>query len=208
MVGGVKTLYAVLLALMLGIGCGMGGKKSQPVPAKTVVPTPKQESPQPKGKKPTYFDVEPLKALAEKGDVEAQDNLGFRYYAGRGVEKDYKEAFKWFSKAAEQNYPQAQNYLGWIYAYGRGVEKDDKIAVEWFRKAAEQNYKVAQHWLGKMYTSGRGVEKDVVIAYAWFSIASAESNKDRLAKEMSPEQITEAEVLANEFRQQMETDEN
>ena len=82
------------------------------------------------------------------------------------------------------------------------------MAVEWFRKAAEQNHKVAQHWLGKMYTAGRGVEKDVVTAYAWFSIASAETNKDKLAKEMTPEQITEAEALANELRQQMETDEN
>ena len=166
------NIFATLLTLVLGIGCGMGGKKSKSVPAKTSVPTPKQQSPQPKGKKSTYFDIEPLKALAEKGDVEAQDNLGFRFYAGRGVEKDYKEAFKWFSKAAEQN------------------------------------HKVAQHWLGKMYTSGRGVEKDVVTAYAWFSIASAETNKDKLAKEMTAEQITEAEALANELRQQMETDEN
>ena len=59
-----------------------------------------------------------------------------------------------------------------------------------------------------MYTSGRGVEKDVVTAYAWFSIASAETNKDKLAKEMTPKQITEAEVLSNELRQQIETNEN
>ena len=53
------------------------------------------------------------KARAEQGDAEAQFNLGFCYDDGRGVEKDYGEAVKWYRKAAEQNFAPAQFNLGY-----------------------------------------------------------------------------------------------
>ena len=53
------------------------------------------------------------KAKAEQGDAEAQFNLGFCYEDGRGVEKDYSHAVKWYRKAAEQNYAPAQLNLGY-----------------------------------------------------------------------------------------------
>jgi len=40
--------------------------------------------------------------LAERGDAEAQDILGNMYYNGQGVPQDYKEAARWYRKAAEQ----------------------------------------------------------------------------------------------------------
>ena len=36
--------------------------------------------------------------VAEKGDHRAMYALGSMYAAGTGVEKDYKEAYKWFPK--------------------------------------------------------------------------------------------------------------
>ena len=44
---------------------------------------------------------EAIKRKAEQGDEVAQFNLGRLYYLGEGVEKDLKEAMKWFRKAAE-----------------------------------------------------------------------------------------------------------
>jgi len=52
--------------------------------------------------KPLPKDFKSLKALAEKGDAIAQYNLGVMYDEGKGVEKDEKEAVKWYRKAAEQ----------------------------------------------------------------------------------------------------------
>ena len=78
--------------------------------------------------KPLPKDFKSLKALAEKGDATAQNNLGWRYDMGRGVKQDFKEAVKWYRKAAEQNYAGALYRLGMAYANGRGVEKDDKEA--------------------------------------------------------------------------------
>ena len=57
---------------------------------------------------PLLKDFKSLKALAEKGDAEAQYYLGLRYYGGKGVEEDFKEAMKWFKLAADQGDEQAE----------------------------------------------------------------------------------------------------
>ena len=46
--------------------------------------------------------LEQFRPLAENGNAKAQEKLGFMYYKGWGVERDYKEAEKWVRKAAEQ----------------------------------------------------------------------------------------------------------
>src|SRR3989304_2531361 len=62
-----------------------------------------------------------IKAKAEKGDAEAQNNLGVCYEKGKGVAKDSAEALKWYRKAAGQNDANAQSNLGFCYAKGQGV---------------------------------------------------------------------------------------
>ena len=83
------------------------------------------------------IDLVLAKELAEKGDAVAQTSIGFMYANGQGVERDEKEAVKWYSKAAEQDHTPAQFFLGFMYVKGRGVEKDDREASRWYRKAAE-----------------------------------------------------------------------
>lgn len=52
--------------------------------------------------------------------------------------QDYKEAFKWYSKAANQGYAVAQYNLGVMYQYGYGVRQDYQKAIEWYLRAANQ----------------------------------------------------------------------
>ncbi len=111
---------------------------------------------------------EEIKAKAEKGDADAQSNLGDMYYEGRSVPKDEAEAMKWLRKAAEQGHAFAQFNLGVMYEFGRGVPKDEAEAAKWYRKAAEQGYAAAQHNLGLMYARGRGVPKDDAEAVKWY----------------------------------------
>jgi len=85
-------------------------------------------------------DLSVLKAQAEKGDVEAQSDLGLMYAIGQGVSQDYTEALKWYRKAAEQGDALALYNLGVMYHEGHGVPQDDAEADKWFRKAAEQGY--------------------------------------------------------------------
>ena len=82
---------------------------------------------------------------------------------------------------------------------------DFKEAVKWYQKAADQGFAMAQLNLGLLYFLGKGVLEDFVQAYAWLNIAAANGDenskkgKSLLAKEMTPDQITEAEELVKEM---------
>ena len=148
------------------------------------------------------------KASAEHGDAEAQFNLGYCFDDGRGVEKDYSQAAKWYRKAAEQNYTPAQSNLGWCYDNGCGVPKDYVEAVKWYRQAAEQGHAEAQLNLGCCYANGQGVARDKVEAYVWFSMAAkadsdAAGSRNLLRKELTPKQFTDAQKRMKELRWQI-----
>src|SRR5262245_16154132 len=54
--------------------------------------------------------------LAERGNAQAQNQVGDMYYDGKGVTQDYSEAVKWYRKAADQGNAPAQNALGFMYS--------------------------------------------------------------------------------------------
>ena len=54
-------------------------------------------------------------AAAERGDADAQNQLGVMYYRGEGVVQDRCKSADWFRKAAEQGHPKAQGSLGIMY---------------------------------------------------------------------------------------------
>ena len=56
-----------------------------------------------------------FRTLAERGDADAQHNLGAMYASGEGVVQDNTEAVRWYRKAAEQGHADAQNKLGVMY---------------------------------------------------------------------------------------------
>jgi TPR repeat protein len=116
-----------------------------------------------------------IKAKAEAGDADSEYQLGFRYYNGQGVPKDFPKALKWFRQAAEQSNVQAETALGYCYATGQGVAKEQIEAAKWYRKAAEQNFAPAEFNLGNCYVNGQGVAKDDAAAVKWYRKA-AEQN--------------------------------
>ena len=70
--------------------------------------------------------------LAEKGDMQAQVEMAYFYYHGKGVAQDRAEAAKWLGKAADQGSAYAQYNLGKMYATGNGVKKDPAEAVRYY----------------------------------------------------------------------------
>lgn len=87
--------------------------------------------------------------LAEKGQVDAQYNLGVMYYSGDGVKQDYAAAAKWFRMAAEQGDKQAQFYLGSMYLNGEGVKQSESEAQKWYtmnRRAHRHNHAQMEKW--------------------------------------------------------------
>ena len=98
-----------------------------------------------------------------------------------------------------------------MYAKGKGVPEDDREAVKWSRKAAEQGGASAQNNLSVMYQNGEGVPKDYVKAYAWWNLAAAQGHKDAikakasLRKDMTTEQVAEAQKLSVELYNRIES---
>ena len=129
------------------------------------------------------YSKEALRCYREAGDlgnVEALFKLGDCYEKGLGVEKDLKEAVKWYRMAAEQGYARAQSVLGWYYVNGR-VTIDPKEAIKWYTKAAEQGYTgspqgLVQVELGDCYAKGLGVEKDLKEAVKWYRKAAEQGH--------------------------------
>lgn len=69
-------------------------------------------------------------------DNKAMLKLGDLYGKGCGVQQDYKEALKWYMKAAELCNVEAIIKLGTTYEEGLGVEKNYGEAYRWYQRAA------------------------------------------------------------------------
>jgi TonB family protein len=122
-----------------------------------------------------YGHTEIVKLLLDAG-AKADDNeqlsLGIMYLQGKGLPQNYKEAEKWFRKAAKKGISTAQANLGIMYLQGIGVPQDYKEAKKWFRKAAKKGISAAQANLGIMYLQGKGVSPDYKEAKEWFRKAA------------------------------------
>lgn len=117
-------------------------------------------------------DIAKTRALAEQGDVGAQYRLGSLYGAGRGVERDYTAALRWYRAAAEKGDSNAEYAIGYMYDTGAGVQQDFHEAMRWYREAADQNNCRAQCAIGAMFYEGRGVERDWASAATWYRRAA------------------------------------
>ncbi len=119
-----------------------------------------------------------------------------------------KPALQQLKTHAEQGEAYAQLNLGLLYSRGEGVPKDFMEAAAWYRRAAEQGNYLGQMKLSGAYSKGEGVPKDAVTAYMWVDLAAAQepddgfakAQRDLQAREMTPEQIAEAQRRSREFK--------
>ena len=153
--------------------------------------------------------------LAEAGDVRAQSLVGLMYYRGRGPCVDAAEAVRRFRRAADGGDAAARFYLGVMFAEGRGVPQDYEEAAQWYQRAADLGDPQALYNLGLAYAKGEGVSQDNVTAHMLLNVsaarfpvadgsrrAAAVSSRDVVAKELTSEQLAEAQKLAREWQPQ------
>jgi TonB family protein len=128
-------------------------------------------------------DMSALIKAAEQGDADAQFKLGTEYTTGLNVAQDFTEAAKWLGKAAELSNGSAQFALGALYAQGgNNFQKDYVQAYTWMELAADT------------------ISRDENDAGRYGKIAVEENYRQKLAKEMTPDQITESQRLARDWR--------
>ena len=143
---------------------------------------------------------------AAKRNLDAELALG-NFYADSNEAADIHRALSWYGKAVEQHSTVAAYNIGQIYYHGKGIPVDYAQAHKWFLKAAHAGYAPAQYNLSDMYYNGLGVKQDWIQAYAWLATSKAADNnpsalklQDTLIIEFTPEQLNQANNLANNYK--------
>lgn len=108
--------------------------------------------------------------LAERGDADAQFNLGQAYRLGRGVPINLAAAKTWFERAAAKGHLDAQTTLG-LLLFQNGEQAD---GLKWLKQAAEQGEPRAQLVYGTALYNGDGVGQDRLLGYAFVSRSAAQ----------------------------------
>jgi TPR repeat protein len=138
-----------------------------------------------------------LHVLAERGNINAQRELGRMYAKGEGAPKDEAEAKRLFKLASEQEdalksyntgdfakalqvfrplaekgQALAEYILGLAYTNAQGVSENYPEGLKWLQKAGEQGEAKAQFAVGVAYFKGLGVQKDYGEAFKWYRRAA------------------------------------
>jgi len=140
---------------------------------------------------------------AERGDADAQFNMGQAYRLGRGVPVDMEEADSWYLRAVGQGHIQAEDLYGpFLFDAGEFA----KAGTYLLRSVARGDPR--SEWvLGMMYFHGRGVEPDLLRGYALVSLAvdgglqEARETKAEMEKRIGPARRKKALALAVEIRE-------
>lgn len=138
------------------------------------------------------------------------------WHGALGAEVDQNTAapvqvFRQWLPAALAGDAAAQYELGRVYADGAASPEDMAEAARWYRQAASQGNVRAQQDLALLYNKGLGVPQDYVQAYVWFDLAAvrfgtgqrhdqAAEMRDMMAAFLTPEQLTEAKRLSEEWQ--------
>lgn len=115
---------------------------------------------------------------ANRGNKDAQLNVGNMYYDGEGVSSNYVKAFEWWLKAANKGDAVAQFNLGTLYENGEGVSQDYLKAFAWYLKSANQGNVDAQFNLGSMYYNGNGIAMNYNKAFEWWQKAASRGDSN------------------------------
>ena len=116
--------------------------------------------------KPEAVNVQPLQEKANKGDSQAQYQLG-NYYSF--TKKNYDIAKGWYEKAANNGSTEAMNQLGLLYIWN---EDASESGVYWLNKAANAGVLQSQYTLGYLYLTGEKILINDAEALKWLTMAA------------------------------------
>ena len=117
-----------------------------------------------------YF--EPVKALADSGDVIAQNEIADMYASGYGVDKNIDKAIDYLKKSVDNGYQRCQNKLGNMY-YNANKYED---AFFYYQLSSYDNSD-SMNSLGNMYYSGIFAMQSYTLAVDCFARAAKMGNR-------------------------------
>ncbi|MFP6748169.1 MAG: tetratricopeptide repeat protein [Alphaproteobacteria bacterium] len=148
-----------------------------------------------------------VRARAERGNLDAQHELGALLATGRGADRNHAEAAQWLIRAAVRGHDSAQYWLGNLYMRGAGLPRDFNRMAMWWRKAASQGNVSARYALAVAYRDGRTLNRNPALSHAWFAMAANKTVAAGLhrggavaKKRMKIRRLTAAQVAREEAK--------
>jgi uncharacterized protein len=106
----------------------------------------------------TYVSANPARAremfhyaASYFSDPVAQYRLGRLYLEGAGVEKDVRQAARWFNLSAEKGNHASQALLGHMLLTGEGVPRQRARGLMWLTLAREAADSAKEPWISELY---------------------------------------------------------
>ncbi|HXR47385.1 MAG TPA: tetratricopeptide repeat-containing serine protease family protein [Candidatus Limnocylindrales bacterium] len=103
-----------------------------------------------------------LEVLAEKGDAEAQFELGKSFFGNND-----EEATKWLLKAAEQNHKKACFYVGYHFLIADSPDYNPAKAFDFFLRGAKLGDSGCDYFAGDAYLKGNGTATNITEGIHW-----------------------------------------
>lgn len=147
-----------------------------------------------------------LQQAADTGNITAQYMVGYSYYRGFAVQKNYKKAFDLIKQAAV-SFDEAQYELAQRYINAEGTPRNYGNAVKYLTQAAHQGHIQAMMDLGDILATGTSYQKNEYQAYIWYNIASvygiegAAEKRDALERILKIEEVLQAQAAAETFKE-------
>ncbi|GET03244.1 kinase-like domain-containing protein [Rhizophagus clarus] len=135
--------------------------------------------------------------IANKSMSYGQNSAGYCYDCGIGTKKDFKKAFYWYEKAANNGNRKAMHNVGRCYINGNGVEKDYNKAFESFKQSAERGNFIGITKLGYCYYEGIGTKIDRQKAFE--SYQNGANLGDKIAQNNLASMYEKGEVIAKDI---------
>jgi TonB family protein len=141
----------------------------------------------------TKWRYRPASKDGEPVEVEVHTRVRFRLY-----DKSFGHIAELWDRS-DANDPKADLQLSKAYYEGNGVPQDEDLGFAFLKMAADWNLPQAQYLMADHFYR----EGDNVHAYMWYALSKRAGGADGekmlkvLAAEMSPEQISEAELRVN-----------
>lgn len=135
---------------------------------------------------------------AESGNEAAMVKVAETYLSNDyGLKQDYKEAFRWFQKAADKGNAEAMGSIAAMYSRG-DIEKDNEEVFKWALKGANKGDLDSQYLVGVCYYKGQGTEEDLSEAIKWL-VKAMDRGHDG-AKETLVEMFMRGELQAEIYK--------
>ena len=122
----------------------------------------------------TVIAISILERSANSGNTVSMVNLGNIYEYGQLDGKpDYKNALKWYHRAALMGDNTGLFDYANMLHNGYGKRRDRETALAIFRKLTERGFKAAPFYVGLYYEKGYVVEKDYATALRFYQLGAS-----------------------------------